>query len=189
MKWFDFGRQNRQRLEILQLTSLLCRWCQVRENLLYAFERCTESSLSPAFRQAIRDLITRIRGGMPPDEALAYFQLYSRQEHFQDLIAALRFNFRYRGHLPAMLELLEIQQNKLEEAYQHRKITNSSDLRLTAALLAAVPVLFGLRTVASPTIRRMLLSTGLGLTLCGIGLLFYAIAVTLFIQIFKRLRQ
>lgn len=170
------------------MTSLLCRWCQVRENLLYAFERCTESSLNPQLRQAILDLMTRIRGGMPADEALAYFQLYSRQEHFQDLVLALRFNFRYRGNLPAMLELLEIQQNKLEEAYQHRKLTNAADLRLTLVMLLACPSLFALRLATDNNIRQQFLGSQPGLLLCGLSLLLYGSAVLWFIQVYKRLQ-
>jgi Flp pilus assembly protein TadB len=170
---------------------MLCRWCQVRENLLYAFERCAEqdsSGLSQPLRQAIKDLLTRIHGGMPPDEALSYFQTYSTQEHFQDLVFALRFNFRYRGQLPAMLELLEIQQNKLEEAYHHRQVTNASDLRLTLSLLAAVPVLFGLRLTSSVQLQALFLGTTIGRLLLIASLLLYLAAMIWFLQIYKHLK-
>lgn len=189
MKWFNFGQTRRQRLEILQLTSLLSRWCQVRENLMYAFEHCIDSDLSPPLKQAVRDLLTRIRGGMPPDEALAYFQKFSPQEHFQDLIFALRFNFRHRGNLPTLLELLEIQQNKLEEAYNERSISNRSDLKIAIGLLLAVPLLFAWRMASTAGVRELFLASAPGVGLLAGAAVAYCAALTWFAYLFRLVRD
>lgn len=161
----------------MQLTSLLNRWCQVRENLLYAFEHCLDSSLAQPLKQAIRDLLTRIRGGMLPDDALRLFAEYSKDEYFQDLIFALRFNFRHRGNLPALLELLEIQQNKLEEASNDRRISNRNDLRLSTGLIIAVPILFLIRISLTPSLLSLFVSQTLGQALLFIALLCYLTAL------------
>lgn len=188
MFWKRFGKKRRQRLETLQLTSLLSRWCQVRENLLYAFERCLDSPLSSPLKQAIRDLLTRIRGGMPPDDALALLAQYSSAEHFQDLIFALRFNFRHRGNLPALMELLEVQQNKLEEAYHDRQISNQSDLRIVLSLLCFIPLLFGWRLLSNREIQSLLLEPGPGLALSIAGVCCYLAALLWFIQLDRQVR-
>ncbi len=156
---------------------------------MFAFERCVDSNLSPQLKQAIRDLLTRIRGGMLPDEALAYFQKYSTHEHFQDLVFALRFNFRHRGNLPILLELLEIQQNKLEEAYNERSISNRSDLMIASALLIAVPILFAWRITANPAVRKLFFNSPLGLSILAFGAFVYGIAVIWFIHLFRLIRD
>lgn len=188
MLWRKFGKTHRQRTETLQLTSLLSRWCQVRENLLYAFEHCLDSSLSTPLKQAIRDLLTRIRGGMQPDDALVMFAGYSKTEHFQDLVFALRFNFRHRGNLPALLELLEIQQNKLEEAYNDRQISNRNDLRITLGLLILVPVLLIGRMSRQASIRQAFLTRGLGLTLLFASLICYGLAILWYIRLSSQIQ-
>ena len=170
------------------MTSLLNRWCQVRENLIYAFERCLDSSLSPSLNQAIRDLLTRIRGGMPPDQALAMFQKYSDIEPFQDLVISLRFNFRHRGRLPAMLELLEIQQHKLEEAQNDRRISNRFDFILAAALTGLVPFLFFFRFLASPGIRTLFIGQSPGSSLLMVAAIAYVLAILMLIQIYRHIR-
>jgi len=189
MKWIEFGRDRRQRMEILQLTSLLNRWCQVRENLMYAFERCLDSPLSPSLNRAIQDLLTRIRGGMPPDQALEMFQAYSDLESFQDLVIALRFNFRHRGRLPALLELLEIQQNKLEEAQNDRRIGNRSDLILAVLLTGAVPILFGIRLASSAETRQLFLKQATGPLLLVLAALAYAGAVLVLTRAYRQIRS
>ncbi|MDD2534708.1 MAG: hypothetical protein PHC86_08415 [Eubacteriales bacterium] len=188
MLWNQFGKIRRQRLETLQLTSLLSRWCQVRENLLYAFEKCLDSSLSTPLKQAIRDLLTRMRGGMVPDDALKLFAKHSDCEHFQDLVFALRFNFRHRGNLPALLELLEIQQNKLEEAYHDRQISNQMDLRVAGGLLAAVPLLFFLRFLANSSISTLFLQHVMGVGLLLGGAVSYTLAVAWYFKIQRQIR-
>lgn len=140
-------------------------------------------------KQAIRDLLTRIRGGMPPDDALAYFQQYSPHEYFQDLVFALRFNFRHRGNLPTLLELLEIQQNKLEEAYNERSISNRSDLMITSGMLVAVPLLFALRILANPSVRALFFDSPLGLGLLALGAVAYIAAASWFFQLFRSIRD
>jgi Flp pilus assembly protein TadB len=189
MRWSKFGQNRRQRLEILQLTSLLNRWCQVRENLVYAFERCTDQSLSPALNQAIQDLLTRIRGGMPPEQALAIFQKYSALEAFQDLMIALRFNFRHRGRLAAMLDLLELQQNKLEEAYSDRSISNRTDLLLCGLLLFSVPVILAARLLTSPAIRALFLEQDLGRLLLILAGLSFGAAMIGYVRIYRTIRS
>jgi hypothetical protein len=168
---------------------LLCRWCQVRENWVYAFEKCLDANLGQGLCQAIRDLLTRIRGGMVPDEALALFQQYSPLEPFQDLVLALRFSFRHRGNLPAMLELLEIQQNKLEEARNDRQISNRQDLILTAGLLTVVPLLFAWRLFSSAQIRHLFFESSVGVGLLGVGALCYGAALAGFFRLERRIRQ
>lgn len=156
---------------------------------MYAFERCLDSPLSPSLNRAIQDLLTRIRGGMPPDQALEMFQAYSDLESFQDLVIALRFNFRHRGRLPALLELLEIQQNKLEEAQNDRRIGNRSDLFLAALLTGAVPILFGVRFVSSAETRELFLEQAIGLPLLMLSAVAYAVALLVLVRAYRLIRS
>jgi len=176
-------------LEILQLTSLLNRWSQVRDNMIYAFERCLDSPLSPDLNEAIQVLLTRIRGGMPPDQALEMFQTYSDLESFQDLVIALRFNFRHRGRLPALLELMEIQQNKLEEAQNDRRISTQSDLLLAALLTGAVPILFALRLFSSAETRQLFRDQSIGLPLLILAAGAYCGAVLILVRAYRQYRS
>lgn len=156
--------------------------------MVYAFERCLDSPLGPDLNAAIQALLTRIRGGMPPDQALEMFQTFSDLESFQDLVIALRFNFRHRGRLPALLELMEIQQNKLEEAQNERRIGNQSDLFLAALLTGAVPILFVLRLFTSAETRRVFFDQSVGLPLLILAASAYTVAVLILVRAYRQIR-
>lgn len=165
------------RQQTLQLASLLSRWCQVREDLIFAFEKSLETGLEDPMRQAVSDLLIRVRGGMPHDQALDLMQSSINHEHFQDLITAIRFNFRHRGDLPALLEQIEIQLNRIEEEFQRRRLSNARDSGLTIAILLAVPALFAIRLLTSEELRLIFFDSMIGQVLLLVGLLSYLAAI------------
>jgi Flp pilus assembly protein TadB len=169
------------------LVSLLCRWCQVREDLIYAIGKCKSAGLADPVGQALADLDTRVKGGMPIEQALDLMQGAVQQEQFSDLVTAIRFNFRYRGDLPALLEHLEWQLNKIEEEYDRRRISNSRDRQLTLAILLIVPFFLLGRLAASAEVRNILLGQTAGILLFGIGVLCYLAAVAGFCLVQKHI--
>jgi len=175
------------RLQVLQLVSLLCRWCQVREDLLYAFEKCLEAGLENPIQSALRELTVRIKSGMSVEQALALMQEAVDHEHFFDLVAALRFNFRYRGDLPALLEQMEWQMNKIEEEYDRRRLSNARDRLLTLGILIAVPVFLLVRLLGSAESRAIFFENSTGLILLVAGLICHGLAVVGFCLIQRRI--
>jgi len=159
MNWHAFGRQTRIRQQTLLLITLLNRWCQVREDLLFAFERSRDTGLDEPMRSYVDALVTRIRGGMPIDNALSLFQACSDQEQFQDFVIAIRFNFRYRGHIAAMTDMLEMQMNRIEEEYVRRRIGMSRDRVLTLGIMLASPILYLAILLRSPVNRLFFFGT------------------------------
>jgi Flp pilus assembly protein TadB len=177
MTWLKFGQRSRIRQQTLQLVSLLSRWCQVREDLLFAFDKSLAAGLENPMRQAVADFLSRVRGGMAMEQALDLFQKSLNHEHFQDLITSIRFNFRHRGNLPALLELLEVQLHKIEEEYDRRRLSNARDFNLTLAILLIVPAIFLVRLTVNPMISQLFLVEPVGLALLVFGSMAYSAAV------------
>jgi Flp pilus assembly protein TadB len=157
---------------------MLCRWCQVREDLIYAIEKCRDTDLADPIRQVLIDLQVRVKGGMPIDQALDLMQASIDQENFSDLVTAIRFNFRYRGDLPVLLEHLEWQLNKIEEEYDRRRLSNARDRQLTLLILILVPLFLLFRFAGNTEVREMFIGQPLGLALLIAGLIFYLAGVT-----------
>jgi Flp pilus assembly protein TadB len=167
--------------------SLLCRWCQVREDLLYAFERAVEADIGQPLQGALKEMIIRIKGGIPVEQALSLLQAGSGHENFHDLVAAIRFNFRFRGDLPALLEHLEWQMNKIEEEYERRRLSNARDQYLTLGILMAVPLFLSVRLLGSEEIRTIFLEDTTGFLLLAAGLLCYGFAIISYFWIRRRI--
>jgi len=180
MNWPAFGRKTRIRQQTLLLITLLNRWCQVREDLLFAFERSLDTGLDEPVRTYVDDLVVRIRGGMPVDEALSLFQSCSDQEHFQDFVIAIRFNFRYRGNIAALMDILEMQMNRVEEEYVRRRISSSRDRSLTVGIMLAAPFLYLFILLRNPINRSFFFDTAMGWLSLLIAVLAYLSGLALF---------
>jgi len=138
-------------------------------------------------RQAVADFLSRVRGGMEIGQALDLFQDTLDHENLRDLITAIRFNFRHRGNLPALLESLEVQLHKIEEEYNRRRLSNARDLSLTLLILALVPLFFALRLAGNPEVCQLFLNNPIGLCFLVICLLSYGMAITWVLIIQRRI--
>ncbi len=145
--------------------------------MIYAFEKSLETGLEQPMKQVIQDFLVRVRGGMDMEKALDLLQHSLNQEHFQDLIMAIRFNFRYRGDLPVLLEHLEMQMNRIEEEYTRRRLSNAHDRNLTVIILIAVPFVFIIRYYGQTGVQAAFQNTPLGVGLLMIGVITYLSAI------------
>lgn len=139
-------------------------------------------------RTFVDDLVTRIHGGMPIDAALQHFQACSDQEQFLDFVTAVRFNFRYRGNLAALMDALELQMNRIEEEYVRRRISSSRDRSLTFGILAASPLLYLVILLRSQASSQFFLMTGLGRISLLVSLLAYLGGLALFTSVSRQVR-
>ncbi|MCK9251985.1 MAG: hypothetical protein PHN53_04300 [Eubacteriales bacterium] len=187
MKWTLPGQRVRIRQQTLQLTSSLSRWCQVREDLIYACQKCLDAGLEQPTRAAVSAFVTRVRGGMAVEQALDLMRQGIGHEHFQDLVVALRFNLRYRGDLPALLEHLAWQLSRIEEEYTRRKLSNAHDRRITGLVLLAVPAGCLLRLGTNADLLRLFTASMPGRMLAIVGMISYLAAVAAFCLIQNRL--
>jgi hypothetical protein len=137
--------------------------------------------------KAIGDLLIRIKSGMPVEQALDLMKTDIDHELFSDLVTAIRFNFRYRGDLPVLLEQMEWQMNKIEEEYVRRGLSNARDRRLTLIILILAPLFLLIRILGSQKIREMFLGTDTGVILLAASSLCYIAAVIGFILICSRI--
>ena len=189
MNMQHFKDKSKVRQQTLQLVTQLARWCQVREDILYAFEKASASGLDEPMNTYIRQFLTRVQGGMDLDIALKLLSDSVEYEHFQDLIQALRFNFKYRGRLADFLDHMEIQLFKLEEEASQRKIASARDRRLSWLIVALGPVSLVLRITTDSQTRQLMLETKVGQMLLVICLFLLAAAAVGLLALQRKLND
>jgi len=187
MNLLKSGQRTLIRQQTLQLACLLSRWCQVREDLMFAFEKSLETGLEEPMRQAVSEFLIRVRSGMVPDRALDLLQQKINHENFYDLIAAIRFSFRHRGNLTALLEQIEIQLHRMEEEYDRRRLSNARDVTLTLLILLAVPVLYSIRLLGGGPSGEIFLGTSIGIAALALSFTFYIAAIAAFVLIKRKI--
>lgn len=187
MKLFRFGDLSKIRNQTLQMTSMMARWCQVREDLMYIFDQVANSDIEDPIRTLVLDFLSRVRGGMAPDRALLLMQKSLPHEHFVDLITAVRFNFKYRGKLGPLLEQMELHFHRIEEEYTHRRLTNLRDCKLTFMILAVVPPFFLIRLATNPEAQQAFGAISSGPLIFCLCLLLYLGAVAAFLFIWRHI--
>ena len=159
----------RTRRRLLELVGLLNRWCAVREDLLFAFEKSLATGLGEPMKTHVRDLVTRIRGGMGLERSLELFGEASDHPQFRDFVSSVRFNLRYRGDLTKFLEGTESQLGRIEEEYNRRRISTSRDRAVVLGVLGVVPPAALALLSGEGSARTLFLGTGIGAIAIYIG--------------------
>ncbi|MGI6776694.1 MAG: type II secretion system F family protein [Acetivibrionales bacterium] len=134
------GRYNSEKIrrKLAEFISILRRWCTVKEDIFFAFEKSIDSGMGEPLRTFIRDMVIQVRRGIDPLEALdiLYFKVNNMQ--FKDFIINIKENIAHRGDIVKMLSNLENQFYKLEEEYTRRKISTYRDRLVIYAVMVSV---------------------------------------------------
>ena len=126
------------RRKLAEFISILNRWCSVREDLFYAFEKSVDSGIGEPLKTFIRDMVIQVKRGIAPTEALDMLQLKVDNLQFRDFIINIKQNIRHRGDILKLLNNLENQFYKIEEEYNRRRISTYRDRMLTYFVMFAV---------------------------------------------------
>lgn len=173
MKQKFFGNEEKIRKQQLELISMLNRWYQVKEDLLFAFEKCGESTIGEPTKTFIRDFIARIHGGLSVESALELFaQSYSNNQ-FKNFATQIRFNMKYRGNTGELLDNLETQFNKIDEEWTRRKIASSKDRYYLYGIFIGTPLMVIIVFIANRSARELFLYKSIGNLLSFVAVAFY----------------
>lgn len=181
MKQKFFGNDEKARKQQLELVSMLNRWYQVKEDMLYAFEKCGESTIGEPTRGYVKDFIARIKGGLNIDTALELFaDSYSNKE-FKNFATQIRFNMKYRGNTGELLDNLESQFSRIDEEYTRRKIESSKDRLYLYGIFLFTPVITAIVFAMNPSARSLFFEESIGIPLSMIALMSYAAGILIYL--------
>ena len=162
------------RRRLAEFISILNRWCSVREDLFYAFEKCVDSGIGEPLRSFIRDMVIQVKRGIEPTEALDMLQMKVDNVQFRDFIVNVKQNIRHRGDIIKLLNNLENQFYKIEEEYNRRKISTYRDRMLTYFVMFAVLFTAYFFIKANPQIEHFYFYTLQGKALLTFFSILYA---------------
>lgn len=74
------------RRRLAEFISVLNRWCSVREDIFYAFEKSVDSGIGEPLRTFIRDMVIQVNRGIEPVEALDMLQMKVDNLQFRDFV-------------------------------------------------------------------------------------------------------
>ena len=177
MKWKLFGNEEKSRKQQLELISMLNRWYCVKEDLIFAFEKCAESNLGEPMKSHIKAFVIRIKGGLGIEYSLKLFAESVNDRNFHNFITQIRFNLKYRGNTGELLDNIESQFLLTEQERTRKKISSARDRLYLKIILAATPVLFVTTILLKPSARELFINTDFGKILIIPGLLSYLTAL------------
>lgn len=180
MKHKYFGNDEKLRKQQLELISMLNRWYQVKEDLLFAFEKCGESSLGEPTRTYVKDFIIRIKGGLSMEQALDLFAESYPDRQFKNFSTQIRFNLKYRGNTGELLDNLETQFNRIDEEWTRRKIESSKDRYYLCGIFISTPVIAAIVFFFNASARELFFHKAVGPFLLLAAFLCYGTGLTIF---------
>lgn len=126
------------RRNLSEYMSVLSRWCSVKEDIMYAFEKSLETSIGEPLRTFIRDMVIQVSRGMDPAQALDILQMKVDNAQFRDFIINIKLSIRNRGDIVKLLSNLESQFYKIDEEYNRRRISTYKDRMLIYLIMFGV---------------------------------------------------
>lgn len=173
------------RKKLSEYVSILSRWCSVKEDILYAFEKSLASGIGEPLQTFIRDMVIQVNRGMDPSEALDILQAKVDNPHFGDFIINIKLSLRYRGDIVRLLSNLESQFYRIDEEYNRRRISTYKDRMLIYFVMFAVPVTAYFFIGFTPQISDFYLRTMDGKMLLTVFCAMYALGFYLTAAIMK----
>lgn len=162
------------RKRLAEFISVLNRWCTVKEDIFYAFEKSVDSGIGEPLKTFIRDMVIQVSRGIEPTEALDILQMKVDNAQFRDFVANIKQNIKYRGDIIKLLTNLENQFYKIEEEYNRRRISTYKDRMLIYFVMFAVLFIAYFFIKSNLQIERFYLSTFQGKALLTVFSILYA---------------
>ncbi len=126
------------RRNLSEYMSVLSRWCSVKEDIMYAFEKSLGASIGEPLRSFIRDMVIQVSRGMDPVQALDILKMKVDNAQFRDFIINIKLSMRNRGDIIKLLSNLESQFYKIDEEYNRRRISTYKDRMLIYLIMLGV---------------------------------------------------
>lgn len=171
------GKYNSEKVrrKLAEFISALNRWCSVKEDIFYAFEKCIDSGIGEPLNTFIRDMIIQVNSGVLPMDALGILQMKVDNSQFKDFILNIKQNIKHRGDIKKLLDNLEEQFYKIEEEYNRRKISTYRD-RMTIYFIMFLVLFAGyLFLKINPEVEGFYLGTPQGKVLITVFCFLYAL--------------
>ncbi|NMA34290.1 MAG: hypothetical protein GX940_07045 [Clostridiaceae bacterium] len=162
------------RKKLSEYISVLSRWCSVKENIMYAFEKSLDSNIGEPLQSFIRDMVIQVNRGMDPCEALDMLQMKVDDAQFSDFILNIKLSIRHRGDIKKLLANLENQFYKIDEEYNRRRISTYRDRVVIYAIMFAVLPISYFFISMSPKVGSFYLETLNGKLLLTVFTVMYA---------------
>ncbi len=118
------------RKTLSEYISILSRWCSVKEDIMYAFEKSLTSNINEPLKTFVRDMVIQVNRGMDYSEALDILQMKVDNPQFRDFIINIKLSMKNRGDIIKLLTNLENQFYKIDEEYNRRSISTYKDRML-----------------------------------------------------------
>jgi Flp pilus assembly protein TadB len=180
MKVKFYGDDEKIRKQQLELISMLNRWYQVKEDLMFAFEKCTQSQIGEPTKGHIIDFVARVKGGLSMEKSLDLFAESFTNRQFKSFSGQIRFNLKHRGNIGELLDNMETQFARIDEESTRRKISSSRDRYILSMVMAITPVLSIIVISTNPSARKLFFEESIGIPLIIISVLSYVSGLVIF---------
>ncbi len=170
------GKYNSEviRKRLAEFISVLNRWCAVKEDIFYAFEKSVDSGIGEPLKTFIRDMVIQVNRGVDPLEALDILWVKVDNIQFRDFIINIKQNIRHRGDIRKLLTNMEEQFYKIEEEYNRRKISTYVDRMLLYIIMFTVLFTGYFFLKSNPLVKEFYINTMQGKLLLTLFAILYS---------------
>ncbi|BEP30429.1 hypothetical protein [Helicovermis profundi] len=161
------------------------RWCQVKEDVFFCFEKTLHTGIGNPIDRYISDFLVQVNTGVDAVEALEIFQSKIDNEIFRVFIINIKEAVKSRGNLLKLFSGLEEEAYKLEEEFNRRKISLFKDKLLIYVIMVSVIAIYYYLINNNISVRNFYLNTNTGRILLAVYSIIFFLGFLLSLELNK----
>jgi hypothetical protein len=171
------------RAKLAEFISVLCRWCAVKEDIFFAFEKSLESGIGEPMNTYVRDMLIQVRSGLEPADALEILRLKVDNSQFGDFLLNIKQNIKCKGEILKLMTAMEDQFYRLKSEFERRRISTLKDRILIYVIMALVLAIGWFLIQTNESVRHFYLATSAGKTMVTVIAAMYAMGIGLVLKL------
>ena len=163
------------RSDISKMLSVLNRWYSIKEDLILAFEKTSQSNISEPLKTYIRDFVIQVNKGLDINQAFFILERKVDSAFFRMFVLNISQAIKNRGDINTLLLNLENEAYVLEKEYSRRKFKTANDRIIIYIVMLSI-LLIGYKIIfINSKTGTFYMETPLGKILISIYFVFYLI--------------
>ena len=173
------------RSDISKMLSVLNRWYSIKEDLLTAFEKTSQSDIREPLKTYVRDFVIQVNKGLDLNEAFFILERKVDSSFFRMFILNISQAVKNRGDISTLLLNLENEAYLLEQEYNRRKFKTANDRIIIYIVMLSI-LLIGYKIIfINQKTGNFYMETPVGKILISIYFIFYLIGFIISMGITK----
>lgn len=182
-----YGKYNSEKIRKMMsdFLTILRDWVEVRNDLLYAFNKSIQNNLQEPLNTYLKECVVQIEQGVDTSIALDLLSYKVNNNYFYRVTLNLKQTLKSKGNLLILLSKLQDEALKLEDEYSRRKLKSYFDRLYLNGFIVGIIFVFYYSLFLNEALREIYIQTAAGRVILNMSSIMLSIGLFLSLKTTK----